>query len=94
MQTSNPVCVLWLNVLSSAMEDIKHYYRRKSPDIQTKTLKEIAMKWIYRGKGTFTQVAASIDKTPEELKEMCLAELKKFRKSPKGEKRKRRHPRH
>jgi hypothetical protein len=88
MSDSNPICVLWLNVLSVAMDDIKAYYSRKSPTDIERVLKDEAMKWIRRAKGmTFTQCAASANRTNLELKKMCLFEIARF-KSQKHEKHK------
>ena len=88
MLGSNPICVLWLNVLSVAMDDIKNYYSKKSPTDVEKALKDEAVKWIWRAHGvTFTQCAASANRTNQELKKMCLYEISRF-KSQKNEKHK------
>lgn len=80
MPNSNPICVLWLNVLSVAMDDIKAYYAKRKPTDIEKKLKDEAIKWIWRAKGvSFTQCAASANRTNSELKRMCLYEIARFR---------------
>lgn len=88
MPDSNPICVLWLNVLSVAMDDIKNFYTKKEPTDIERLLKDEAIKWIWRAQGvTFTQCAASANRTNSELKRMCLFEIARFR-SQKHEKHK------